>query len=99
MQFLHSEIAFLRELKRHDLDAMTERENSITATITRFYDEKFRTLDEQIRQTAIALKSAVDAAFAAANTAAQEQEIAFTKQIDQLHQRSACLQGERRQAR
>ena len=63
---LHAEVAFFKELKKHDLDAMTDRANTITATITRFYDEKFRTLDAQTSKAAVDVKTAMDAAFVAA---------------------------------
>ena len=63
---------------------MTDRANTITATITRFYDEKFRTLDAQTSKAAVDVKTAMDAAFVAAAAAASKQETAFTKQIDQL---------------
>jgi hypothetical protein len=63
---------------------MTERANTITATITRYYDEKFHSLDAQTIKVAYDVRTAMDTAFAAAGTAAQKQEAAFTKQIDQL---------------
>jgi hypothetical protein len=109
----HSEIEALRLLKTHDLASLQSRLNDEIATITRFYDEKFRSLvsaederfrsiaerfevlDKQTVKAAADVKSAVDAAFAAAASgvsqqnqanflASQKQEAAFTKQIDQL---------------
>ena len=47
-------------------------------------NEKFRSLEVQTNKAASDVKMAMEAAFAAAGTAAQKQEAAFTKQIDQL---------------
>ena len=52
--------------------------------MARFYDEKFRSLEVQTSKAASDVRMAMDAAFAAAGAAAQKQEVAFTKQIDQL---------------
>jgi hypothetical protein len=81
---VHSEIEALRLLKAHDLASMQSRVDGETATITHFYDEKFRSLDAQTSKAVIDVRIAMDAAFAAASAAAQMQEAAFTKQIDQL---------------
>jgi hypothetical protein len=55
-----------------------------TATIKHVYEEKCRSLDAQTSKAVIDVRIAMDAAFAAAGAAAQKQEDAFTKQIDQL---------------
>jgi hypothetical protein len=81
---VHSEIDALRLLKAHDLASMQSHVDGETATIKHFYDEKFRSLDAQTSKAVIDVRIAMDAAFAAANAAAQKQENAFTKQIDQL---------------
>jgi hypothetical protein len=81
---VHSEIDALRLLKAHDLASMQRHVDGETATITHFYDEKFRSLDAQTSKAVIDVMVAMDAAFAAASAAAQKQEAAFTKQIDQL---------------
>lgn len=78
------EIDALRLLKAHDLASMLSRVDGETATIKHFYDEKFRSLDAQTSKAVIDVRIAMDAAFAAASAAAQKQESAFTKQIDQL---------------
>jgi hypothetical protein len=71
-------------LKARDLASMQRHVDGETSTITHFYDEKFRSLDEQTSKAVIDVRIAMDAAFAAASAAAQKQEDAFTKQIDQL---------------
>jgi hypothetical protein len=77
---VHSEIDSLRLLKAHDLASMQSRVDGVAA----FYDEKFRSLDGQTSKAVIDVRIAMEAAFAAASAAAQKQENAFTKQIDQL---------------
>ncbi len=81
---VRSEIDALRLLKAHDLASMQSRVDGETSTITHLCDEKFRSLDAQTSKAVIDVRIATDAAFAAASAAAQSQESAFTKQIDQL---------------
>jgi hypothetical protein len=63
----------LRELIETRLDANDKR-----------FEERFDLLDRATVKAAVDVKDAVDAAFSAQGSAAMKQELAFTKQIDQL---------------
>jgi hypothetical protein len=79
-QLVSRAISSLREL----FEARFEGNEILYLERFRAVMDRFELIDKQATKTASDVKTAMDAAFAAAGAAAQKQEDAFTKQIDQL---------------
>jgi hypothetical protein len=79
-QLVSRAISSLREL----FEARFEGNENLYLERFRAVMDRFELIDKQATKTASDVKTAMDAAFAAAGAAAQKQEAAFTKQIDQL---------------